>query len=255
MHMNNYELKLGFLVASLLLATSACGVKYPDCETDKDCQREGKAQEFCVARKCQQCRDNSHCGEGRECTNGKCNAIPGYCRDSSQCPAGTDCIYNRCRPCQSDSECPAGTICEGGRCGRVQCTKDEDCPQDKDCQRGRCVGTQKLPPPEVGCRETVYFGFNLSSLTKDATSALSNFAACLKKTGRGVDLVGHADPRGTTEYNMALSDRRAQSVRDYLRQAGIESTRLKPVPRGNLDATGTDEASWARDRRVDCELK
>jgi peptidoglycan-associated lipoprotein len=253
MHMTNYQWKLGFLVAALLLATTpACKPDYPACDTDQDC----KAKEFCIGRKCQQCRNTNDCGPGRECSNGKCNAIPGYCTDKSQCPAGLECLQNRCRPCQSDMECPAGNICEAGRCGRAQCMRDEDCPQDKDCKRGRCVGSDKKVDTGPPCPlDTVYFGFNLSSLTKEATAALSNNAACLKKTGRSIDLVGRADPRGTTEYNMALSDRRAQAARDYLRQAGIESTRLRPVPRGALDATGSDEASWAKDRRVDSEWK
>ncbi len=254
MQMKNYEWKLGFLVATLLVATTACKPEYPACDTDKDC----KAKEFCVGRKCQQCREKSNdCGEGRQCSNGKCNVIVGYCRDASQCQPGELCAGNRCRGCQADSECPVGSICMAGRCGRAECMKDDDCPQDKDCVRGRCLGGKK-PVTEAGppCPlDTVYFGFNLSSLSKDATSALSKNAACLKKTGRSIDLVGHADPRGTTEYNMALSDRRAQATRDYLRRAGIESARLKPVPRGNLDATGTDEASWAKDRRVDSEWK
>ncbi len=252
MHMTNYQWKLGFLVATLFLATTGCKPDYPTCDTDKDC----KAKEFCIGRTCVQCRDSNDCGPGAQCSNGKCNAIPGYCTDKSQCPAGLECLGNRCRPCQSDLECAAGNICEAGRCTRAQCMRDEDCPQDKDCRKGRCVGSEKKVVEGPPCPlETVYFGFNLSTLSKDATGALSRNAACLAKTSRGIDLIGHADPRGTTEYNMALSDRRAQAVRDYLRQAGIESTRLRPVPRGNLDATGSDEAGWAKDRRVDSEWK
>jgi peptidoglycan-associated lipoprotein len=252
MQMKNYQWTLGFLVAALFVATSACKPEYPACETDKDC----KTKEFCVARKCQQCRDSNDCGEGRECSNGKCNAIAGFCKNSSQCPAGEVCSANRCGPCQSDSECPAGAICNGGTCGKAQCKKDDDCPQDMDCKKGRCVGGEKKPEAGPPCPlESVYFGFNLSSITTDGSNALSKNAACLKKTGRSIDLSGHADPRGTTEYNMALSDRRAQAVRDYLRRAGIDSTRLRPVPRGSLDATGTDESGWARDRRVDSEWK
>jgi peptidoglycan-associated lipoprotein len=251
--MKNYEWKLGVLVATLLLAAPACKPNYPDCETDNDCKEH---KEFCVARKCQQCRTSNDCGEGRECGNGKCNAIVGFCKDNTQCPAGQICFANRCSSCQSDMQCPAGQICDYGRCSKAQCAKDEDCPQDKDCKAGRCVGSDKVKVEGPPCPlETVYFGFNISTLTSDGRNALSKNAACLKKTGRGIDLVGHADPRGTTEYNMALSDRRAQAVRDYLRQAGIDSTRLKPVPRGNLDATGTDESSWAKDRRVDSEWK
>jgi peptidoglycan-associated lipoprotein len=253
MHMKNYQWKLGFLAATVLLATTACKPEYPACDTDKDC----KTKEFCVARKCQQCRDSNDCGEGHECSNGKCNVIAGFCKDNSQCPAGQVCSANRCGPCQSDMQCPAGSICNGGLCGKAQCMKDDDCPQDMDCQRGRCMGGQKKaviegPPCPL---DTVYFGFNLSSISQEGRTSLAKNASCLKKTGRSIDLIGHADPRGTTEYNMALSDRRAQAVRDYLRQAGIESARLKPVPRGNLDATGADESSWAKDRRVDSEWK
>ena len=54
---------------------------------------------------------------------------------------------------------------------------------------------------------------------------------------------------------MALSDRRAQSVRDYLKRTGIAATRLSVVPRGALDATGTNETGWAKDRRVDSEWR
>jgi peptidoglycan-associated lipoprotein len=253
MHMKNYQWKLGFLAAIVLLATPACKPEYPACDTDKDC----KTKEFCVARKCQQCRDSNDCGEGRECSNGKCNVIAGFCKNNSQCPAGQVCSANRCGPCQSDMQCPAGSICNGGMCGKALCMKDDDCPQDMDCQRGRCVGGKKAPVVEgPPCPlDTVYFGFNLSSINQDGRTSLAKNASCLKKTGRSIDLIGHADPRGTTEYNMALSDRRAQSVRDYLRQAGIESSRLKPVPRGNLDATGSDESGWAKDRRVDSEWK
>lgn len=234
-----------------VLAGVGCKPDYPNCDTDKDC----KEKEFCVNRKCQQCRDTRDCPEGTSCTAGKCSAIPGYCRDRSQCPAGQECIANRCRPCETDAECPSGLKCMQGRCAKPECTKDEDCPQDKDCVNNVCVG--KPPKPAAGppCPlSPVYFGFDQSTLTSEATSTLNVNADCLKKaTGRSVTLVGRADPRGTTEYNMALSDRRAQAVKDYLQRLGIEGGRLPKVPRGALDASGGDEAGWAKDRRVDFE--
>ena len=103
----------------------------------------------------------------------------------------------------------------------------------------------------------MYFGFDQASLTAEATSILNTNAECLKGkgAGRNVDLTGRADPRGTTEYNMALSDRRAQAVQDYLKRLAIEGNRVPKVPRGALDASGTDDASWAKDRRVDFEWK
>jgi peptidoglycan-associated lipoprotein len=50
---------------------------------------------------------------------------------------------------------------------------------------------------------------------------------------------------------LALSERRAQSVRDHLGRLGVEGAQLTVLPRGALDAKGTDEPSWAQDRRVD----
>jgi peptidoglycan-associated lipoprotein len=242
---------LGFLVAGVLLAVAGCGPNYPACDTDKDC----KPKEFCVARKCQQCRDTRDCPAGSQCSNGKCGAISGYCSDKSQCPAGTECIANRCRACESDGECGPGLKCLQGQCKKAQCVTDNDCPQDKDCQNGVCVGKAAAGPK---CQvEPVYFGFDQATLTSEATGILNTNADKLKKASASgsVDLVGRADPRGTTEYNMALSDRRAQAVKDYLQRMGMESNKMSKVPRGALDATGSDEAGWAKDRRVDFECK
>ena len=245
-------LLLGSFGALLLVATVGCKPEYPACDTDKDC----KDKEFCVARKCQQCRDARDCGEGHQCANGRCSAIPGYCKDAAQCSPGEICKANRCQACTSDTQCPTGKLCMTGRCSIPQCTKDENCAQDQECVHGLCVGSQKpivkKPPCDL---EAVYFDFDKSNLTSAATSVLSQNAICLKKTDMSVTLVGRADPRGTTEYNMALSDRRAQSVKDYLRRMGIASTRLSVVPRGALDATGTNETGWAKDRRVDSEWR
>ena len=73
--------------------------------------------------------------------------------------------------------------------------------------------------------------------------------------GRSVKLVGRTDPRGTHEHNMALGARRANNVALFLEQiGGVERARLRETSRGELDATGKDEASWQVDRRVDILL-
>src|SRR5688572_4004130 len=248
MHSIHRTLPLGFLFAGVVLAIASCGPSYPACDGDKDC----KPKEFCVARKCQQCRDTNDCSAGYSCNNGKCSAIAGYCSDRSQCAAGQECIANRCRACESDGECGPGLKCLQGQCKKAQCSTDNDCPQDKDCQNGVCVGKQQVVQCQLG---PVYFGFDQASLTSEANSTLNGNADAIKKNGRNVDLVGRADPRGTTEYNMALSDRRAQAVRDYLQRLGIDASKLSKVPRGAIDATGADESGWAKDRRVDFECR
>jgi hypothetical protein len=66
--------------------------------------------------------------------------------------------------------------------------------------------------------------------------------------------VGRADPRGTEAHNDALGAGRARAARDYLAQRGVPADRIRLVSRGELGARGTDEDTYALDRRVDIEL-
>jgi peptidoglycan-associated lipoprotein len=244
-------LRFDSVVILLGLAITSCKAEYPACDSDHDC----KSKEFCVDRKCQQCRNNGDCGAGRTCGSGRCAPIAGYCHDKSECIGGLECIANHCRSCQLDSECPNWTRCDQGRCIKA-CTGDDNCPRGETCVNGACVAPRSEPETKHLCSpEPVYFGFDKSLLTTEAKDTLKKGDDCLKRTNDPLTLVGHADPRGTTEYNLALSDRRAQAVKDYLRRLGVKPSRLRTVPRGALDATGADEAGWARDRRVDSEWR
>lgn len=101
------------------------------------------------------------------------------------------------------------------------------------------------------------FSFDSAKLAPKAKAALDALAACFMDgpaKGRRMSLVGHADPRGDEEYNLGLGQRRAGSVASYLGGKGLDDERLETSSRGELDATGTDETSWARDRRVDIGL-
>ncbi|HEY8924148.1 MAG TPA: OmpA family protein [Polyangia bacterium] len=240
------------VIGTVLAAAFVMGCKpdYPSCETDKDCSDK---KEFCVAGKCQQCRDNKDCAEGQSCNSGRCDKIPSFCKSAAQCPAGMACVANRCAPCAADKDCPSGTKCWKGTCdNRKHCSKDDDCAQNEDCTAGVCTSGKPKAPPPVDCRLTsVYFDFNESALTTEATSTLNTNAECLKKVKNSITIVGHTDPRGTAEYNIALSERRAQSVQTYLERLGITGGRMAILPRGAIDATGTNEPTWAQDRRAD----
>jgi outer membrane protein OmpA-like peptidoglycan-associated protein len=72
--------------------------------------------------------------------------------------------------------------------------------------------------------------------------------------GRTLKLVGHADPRGDSDYNMTLGQSRADSVAGYMRSKGMDKAKTESTSRGAMDATGSDDPSWARDRRVDLML-
>lgn len=211
-------------VVACILFASACRPKYPKCSNDKDCH----ANEYCVDGQCQQCRTDNDCPAGGTCKGGRCEparAVPQVlaCTDDAQCPKGQSCIGGQCRPCAADGDCGEGGRCVEGR-----------------CQRGKPSCTL----------EPVYFDFNEYALTTDGTSAIDHDAECIKQSGRGATLTGHTDPRGTEEYNLALSDKRAQSVKERLSRLGVTAS-MRVVARGEMDAAGTDEAGWAKDRRVD----
>ncbi|MFI5302902.1 MAG: OmpA family protein, partial [Polyangiales bacterium] len=72
--------------------------------------------------------------------------------------------------------------------------------------------------------------------------------------GRKLSLIGRADPRGETEYNVALGQSRADAVQRYIGGRGVAASQLSSSSRGALDASGGDESGWAKDRRVDLVL-
>ncbi|MDX1696399.1 MAG: peptidoglycan-associated lipoprotein Pal [Ketobacteraceae bacterium] len=101
---------------------------------------------------------------------------------------------------------------------------------------------------------TVYFDFDKSTIRPDAYDVLKAHAAYLSAnpsvTAR---LEGHADERGTREYNLALGERRANSVANYLTANGASSSQLQVVSYGEERpvAEGHNEAAWAKNRRVE----
>jgi peptidoglycan-associated lipoprotein len=96
--------------------------------------------------------------------------------------------------------------------------------------------------------------FQLSSTDRDVLSQIAGCVTTGPLKGKKLSLVGRADPRGTSEYNLGLGDRRAHTVESYLQRLGLATSQVGETTRGSLDATGTDEASWRTDRRVDVEL-
>lgn len=101
------------------------------------------------------------------------------------------------------------------------------------------------------------FELDRSQLVSHDGDALSQIVACVLDgplAGRSLDLVGRADPRGTADYNLALGERRVSSVKDGLASLGLATGRMYGSSRGEADATGTDEAGWQKDRRVDILL-
>jgi peptidoglycan-associated lipoprotein len=102
-----------------------------------------------------------------------------------------------------------------------------------------------------------HFAYDSANVRPQDKAVLGKLATCFMTgplKGRTMRLVGHADPRGNEEYNMALGGRRADNVASAIADAGMDSSRMATSSRGKMDATGTDEAGWAKDRRVDILL-
>ena len=100
---------------------------------------------------------------------------------------------------------------------------------------------------------TFYFEYDSSDLKPEAMRALDVHARDLQANGARVVLEGHADERGTREYNMALGERRAKAVQRYLVLQGVSPAQLELVSYGEERPVvmGSSEESWAQNRRVE----
>jgi peptidoglycan-associated lipoprotein len=102
-----------------------------------------------------------------------------------------------------------------------------------------------------------YFSFDSSTVTAKSKSPLDAVATCVIRgplSGQSLRLIGHADPRGGPDYNMTLGQARADAVAVFLTTKGVDRAHTSTTSRGALDATGTNETTWAADRRVDITL-
>ena len=105
--------------------------------------------------------------------------------------------------------------------------------------------------------EAPKFDFDRAELAPQDRDILAQVAKCVTTgplKGASLALVGRADSRGETEYNLTLGGSRASAVAQYLRGLGVDTAKLHETSRGELDANGTDEAGWRNDRRVDLQL-
>lgn len=106
----------------------------------------------------------------------------------------------------------------------------------------------------AGVLQTVYFAFDSIDLDDEARATIqANADWLLSNTRYGVVVEGHCDERGTIEYNIALGDRRARTVRDYLTSLGVPAGRVRVVSYGEErpDDAGHTEQAWARNRRAE----
>ena len=114
---------------------------------------------------------------------------------------------------------------------------------------------QRLQDAANAVGNVFYFEYDSSTLTPAAIDAVNAHIAALQGNDSNIRLEGHTDERGTREYNMALGERRGNSVRDYMVANGIATHRIETVSYGEERpvAYGSGESNWTQNRRV--ELK
>ena len=115
---------------------------------------------------------------------------------------------------------------------------------------GIISGSQEDLIVNVGDR--VYFGYDSSDLDSDALELLQDQVAWLKQNSNvSVTIEGHCDERGTREYNLALGEKRAQAVKNYLIGLGINPDRVSTISYGKERpaVVGSNDGAWAQNRR------
>lgn len=113
------------------------------------------------------------------------------------------------------------------------------------------TGTDTVKFLASGVPDRVFFATNRSSLHSSAKGTLGKQAAYIKSSGISVVIEGHADERGTREYNLALGERRANAVRDFLMSQGVSGSKITVISYGKERPVNPESSrlAWSQNRR------
>ncbi len=123
----------------------------------------------------------------------------------------------------------------------------------KKKKRGPAIKPGSSADFVAGVGDRVFFGYDKSSLKPVGKRTMERQAAWLKKySSVKVTVEGHADERGTREYNLALGERRANAAKDYLIALGVSASRVRVISYGEErpDAVGSNKGAWSQNRRA-----
>ena len=103
----------------------------------------------------------------------------------------------------------------------------------------------------VNVGDRVFFAYNSAELDSDAQELLQDQVAWIKQNDASVIIEGHCDERGTREYNLALGEKRAQAVKNYLTRMGVPPTRVSTISYGKERPAviGSNDGAWSQNRR------
>ena len=139
---------------------------------------------------------------------------------------------------------------------------DNSADKGQAAQTGTDTSTSTLDtnipaPPTSGELQTVYFEFDRFDLTPSARNTLKSNADWLKANSSvTIEIQGHCDERGTIEYNLALGEKRANSVKSYLSKIGVPTSKMDTVSFGEEHPAvlGSNEDAWAKNRRAEFRI-
>jgi len=137
----------------------------------------------------------------------------------------------------------------------VACSNTDTANEEAAAAEAASAAAAQEAAREAEARAAADFAFDSSALTDEARVAVDAHIGALLTNDQSVRLEGHTDERGTREYNLALAERRANAVRDYMVANGVPSYRIETISYGEESpvAFGSGEANWQQNRRV--ELK
>ncbi|HVI75928.1 MAG TPA: OmpA family protein [Anaeromyxobacteraceae bacterium] len=231
---------LSLCMATLVSAGCPSKPKNGECKSSDDCKEQQGYGKVCVQGRCQECGADTDCQAGFVCRDNKCAPRP---------------------ECSQDADCGAGKACQAGRCvaaaPKPECESDAQCGTNQLCQAGKCVAKPAPTGAEAaaacsGEEHAVRFAFNKADLDTEARGILDGMAQCLKQAGNvPLTVEGHCDERGTTEYNLHLGERRAEAVKKYLVNLGLDAKSLKAVSYGKERPVCNEstEECFAKNRR------
>lgn len=253
--------RLSYIKSALILAClvgitliGGCKkVRSPHCTKDSECaSADGMGVGVCIASQCQDCVEDTDCKDGARCNNHRCE-LP--CSDTQMCLEGFHCDSGFCkRDCKIDEDCDFNMSCVNKRCevAKAPCSTDMDCEAGYNCVAGLCSNQSR---ENVSCtyEGTLHFDFDKSMVKSDDVPILERLTSCLKNNPAvKVSLEGYTDNRGTTEYNLALGQRRAESVKTYMEKLGVLSDNLNTISYGKEKPIlpQANEKDYAENRRV-----
>lgn len=234
-------LKISLFALALPFVLTSCNKKaaFPNCKNDVDCRVDATGAEIngvCYMGKCEECAADADCTDLKQCVNNRCLAA-----------------------CQADADCGADKHCENSYC-IADCTGNEGCPSNQSCAQGRCVaqggdGAGGALYGECQGIERIHFDFDRYEVKSEYKDQVDRLAQCLESNpGYTVNIEGHTDDKGTPSYNMALGQKRADAVRNYLKNnKGIATKRIKTQSYGEQRPINNEssEYAWQQNRRAE----